>query len=209
MTCDFTLQHYRDILYEADNCDYTFLNFTSALSLPKDNEGKYILLRHDVDQHLDPVMDMLYVEGCVMFKFTATYFLRTRAKQYNLASHGCMSLMRSIDRGGNDIGLHIDGNVKNVDDELELFNRILHCVGVRKQDPTYITQHDPDRSRPISHPIVVDRNVMAERGWTYISDSSHAWRDGCLCEHIKKGTKRIYVTIHPMWWYVSHSGENY
>ena len=33
----------------------------------------------------------------------------------------------------------------------------------------------------------------------FISDSKYRWREGCMCNHIKKETKLCILT-HPIWW---------
>jgi hypothetical protein len=74
----------------------------------------------------------------------------------------------------------------------------------------YYTTHDASRNPKRNHrENFVDHTDLEKLGLKYISDSSHHWREETFCEAVEKKIPRLYVLIHPEWWYVTSSVENY
>src|SRR5437870_9433546 len=78
MRCDFSLEHYRELLAAAKAGGYRFAGFDRA---PQTGD---LLLRHDVDLSLAAALRMAEVEAEV--GAWSTWFLMTRSVFYNLAS---------------------------------------------------------------------------------------------------------------------------
>ena len=78
MSCDFSLEHYRELLDAARTGGYRFEAFDHD-PLPGD-----LFLRHDVDLSLEAAVALAEVEADA--GATATYFLMPESVFYNLAS---------------------------------------------------------------------------------------------------------------------------
>src|SRR5262249_9780858 len=78
MTCDFSLDHYRDLLRAARAGGYRWGGFD-----PPPEPG-VVILRHDVDLSLDAAIAIAEVEA--EEAAWSTWFLMTRSVFYNLAS---------------------------------------------------------------------------------------------------------------------------
>ena len=80
MSCDFSLEHYRELLQAAKSGGYRWAGFD------KPPEAGDLILRHDVDLSLDAALAVAEVETAE--RAWSTWFLMTRSVFYNLASPG-------------------------------------------------------------------------------------------------------------------------
>ena len=78
MTCEFSLDHYAELLDAARAGGYRFAHFD------RPPEAGDVLLRHDVDLSLDAALRLAELEAAA--GATATYFLMTESVFYNLAA---------------------------------------------------------------------------------------------------------------------------
>ena len=179
MTCEFSLDHYRELLQAAQAGGYRFALFDDE---PREGD---LILRHDVDLSLAAALRMAVLEaeeGAV-----ATYFLMTESVFYNLASPEGRSAIDELRRLGHRVALHAVWPNARLDERF---------------DPV-VAWHNPDRDY-MSAPVEGATNVM-EPPWfdpaTYRSDSNQKWRHGCPHEELAAGTfPWLQLLTHPEIW---------
>src|SRR5690348_18136550 len=98
MTCDFSLQHYSELLDAAVEGGYRWALFDHE---PKPGD---LFLRHDVDLSLDAALQLARLEA--ERDATATYFLMTESVFYNLASFEGRAAVDELRSLGHAVGLH-------------------------------------------------------------------------------------------------------
>ena len=184
MSCDFSLDHYRELLDAARAGGYRFGSFDSE---PQEGE---LLLRQDVDLSLDAALRLAELEAEAGAQ--ATYFLMTESVFYNLASHEGVQALARLRELGHRVGLHAVWPNAVVDERFD------PVVAWHNPDPEYM--HEPVGS-------VV--NVMQEPWFspdTYRSDSNQHWRSGCPHEDLRAGRfPWLQLLTHPEIW--AYSGR--
>jgi hypothetical protein len=184
VSCDFSLDHYRELLDAARAGGYRFGSFDSE---PQEGE---LLLRHDVDLSLDAALRLAELEAEAGAQ--ATYFLMTESVFYNLASHEGVQALARLRELGHRVGLHAVWPNAVVDERFD------PVVAWHNPDPEYM--HEPVGS-------VV--NVMQEPWFspdTYRSDSNQHWRSGCPHEDLRAGRfPWLQLLTHPEIW--AYSGR--
>ena len=179
MPCEFTLEHYRELLQAARAGGYRFATFAAA---PVNGD---LLLRHDVDLSLEAAIEMAELEA--EENATATYLLMTRSVFYNLSSREGESALARLRELGHEVGLHA------VHPNVDLDQRFDPIVGWHNPEPEYMTA-----------PIDGAANPMESRFFdpaTYRSDSNHVWRSGCPHGDLRAGAfPWLQVLVHPEIW---------
>ena len=179
MSCDFTLEHYRELLEAARVGGYRFASFAEP---PRRGD---LLLRHDVDLSLDAALRMAELESAT--GATATYFLMTESVFYNLASKEGVAALARLRELGHRVGLHAVYPNAVFDDRFDA------VVAWHNPDPGYM-----------SAPIDGALNVMQEEWFspaTYRSDSNQRWRSGCPHEELRAGSfPWLQLLTHPEIW---------
>jgi hypothetical protein len=184
VSCDFSLEHYRELLRAARKGGYRWATFDSE---PKTGD---LFLRHDVDLSLDAalrVAELEAEEGAV-----ATYFLLTESVFYNLASSEGRAAVDRLRSLGHRVGLHAVWPGARLDERF---------------DPV-LAWHNPDPEY-MSAPVEGAVNVM-QAPWfapeTYRSDSNQRWRHGCPHEELAAGGfPWLQLLTHPEIW--AYPGE--
>jgi hypothetical protein len=179
MSCDFSLDHYRELLDAARDGGYRFAHFDHA---PEPGD---VLLRHDVDLSLAAALRLGELEAAA--DASATYFLMTESVFYNLASSEGDAAITRLRELGHRIGLHAVYPTARLDDRF---------------DPV-LAWHNPDREY-MTQPVEGAVNVM-QAGYfeppTYRSDSNHRWRFGCPHEELRAGSFAwLQLLTHPEIW---------
>ena len=179
MSCDFSLEHYREILRAAGEGGYRFAFFGSPPS-----EGD-LFLRHDVDLSLEAALEMAELEADE--GVATTYLLMTRSVFYNLASHEGERAIARLRELGHQVGLHA------VHPEVELDARFDPIVAWHNPEPAFMTA-------PIDGVV----NVMEQTHFdpaTYRSDSNHRWRSGCPHDELRAAAfPWLQLLVHPEIW---------
>ena len=179
MSCDFSLEHYREILRAAGEGGYRFAFFGSPPS-----EGD-LFLRHDVDLSLEAALEMAELEADE--GVATTYLLMTRSVFYNLASHEGERAIARLRELGHQVGLHA------VHPEVELDARFDPIVAWHNPEPAFMTA-------PIDGVV----NVMEQTHFDpamYRSDSNHRWRSGCPHDELRAGAfPWLQILVHPEIW---------
>jgi hypothetical protein len=179
MTCDFSLEHYRELLEAARAGGYRFEVFDH------DPLAGDLFLRHDVDLSLEAALTLAEVEAEA--GATATYFLMTESVFYNLASTAGAETIAALRELGHRVALHA------VYPRADLDQRFEPVVAWHNPDPDYI-----------SAPIEGAQNVMAPPFFDpahYRSDSNQSWRHGCPHDELARGDfEWLQLLIHPEIW---------
>jgi hypothetical protein len=179
MTCEFSLEHYRELLEAAKAGGYRFAGFDEP---PQAGD---LLLRHDVDLSLDAAMKMAEIEAAT--GAWSTWFLMTRSVFYNLdSSEGKRAITRLRELGGR-IAHHAVWPNVDLDERFE----------------PVVAWHNPD-AEFMSAAVDGATNVMAPPWFDadhYRSDSNQHWRYGCPHDQLERGELEwLQLLIHPEIW---------
>jgi hypothetical protein len=179
MTCDFSLEHYRDLLRAARAGGYRFAGVERAPP-PAD-----LILRHDVDLSLAAALAVAEVEAAE--EAMSTWFLMTRSVFYNLASAEGDRLIERLRELGHRVGHHA------VYPHVDLDDRFDQVVAWHNPDPDYMQA-----------PIVGAVNAMEPPYFDpehYRSDSNQHWRHGCPHDDLAAGAfEWLQLLTHPEIW---------
>ena len=179
MTCDFSLQHYEELLGAARAGGYRFAFFDH------EPQAGDLFLRHDVDLSLDAALQLARLEA--ERDVTATYFLMTESVFYNLASSEGRDAIAELRELGHAVGLHAVHPNATRD---ERFDAVLAW---HNPDPEYVFA-------PVDGAV----NVMQAPWFTqgkYRSDSNAHWREGCPHEELRAGAfDWLQLLTHPEIW---------
>ena len=179
MTCDFSLEHYRELLEAVRDGGYTWAGFQ------REPRAGDVILRHDIDLSLDAALRMAELER--ELGVTATYLLMTESAFYNLDSEAGRRAHKTLRDLGHAVGLHaVYPNAKRD-------TRFDDVVAWHNPEPEYM-------SAPIAGAI----NTMQPPYFTaglYRSDSNAHWREGCPHAELAAGAfEWLQVLIHPEIW---------
>jgi hypothetical protein len=179
MTCEFSLEHYRDLLRAARAGGYRWAGFDA------EPEPGVVILRHDVDLSLEAALALAEAEH--EEQAFATYFLMTRSVFYNLASaEGERAIARLRDLGHR-VAHHA------VWPHVDLDGRFDDVVAWHNPDPEYMQAE-----------IAGAVNVMRDPFFDpehYRSDSNQHWRHGCPHEQLARGEfEWLQLLTHPEIW---------
>jgi hypothetical protein len=182
--CDFSLEHYRELLEAAKAGGYRFAGFDGE---PKAGD---LIIRHDVDISLAAAVRMAEVEAEA--GAWSTWCLMTRSVFYNLASdEGERAIARLRELGGRVAHHAVWPNV-------DLDGRFEPVVAWHNPDPGYL-----------STPIDGATNAMS-RPWfdpaRFRSDSNQHWNyrgrvNSCPHPELARGALDwLHLLIHPVIW---------
>jgi len=181
MTCDFSPQHYRELLEAAKEGGYRFAGFD------RPPEPGDLLLRHDVDLSLAAAVAMAELEAEAGAR--STWFLMTRSVFYNLRSTEGEDAVARLRALGGFIAHHAVGPPL-APDEPAGFDPV---VAWHNPDPPYVNES-----------IELAVNVMAAPFFDqdhYRSDSNQRWRHGCPHDALARGEfDWLQLLIHPEIW---------
>jgi len=189
--CNFTLEHYKEILETARN-GWNFSDF-----LNKEFSEKVIYLRHDIDVSLRNALALAEIEKEV--GVCSTFFVRINSPFYNALSFENINILKRISRMRHNIGLHYDREeIKEEDVEKE--HRLLsNFINVDR----VVSFHRPSEDL-LGLNLKNFTSVYSDyffRKIEYISDSNRALKRGCILEFLKKHpAKNIQILVHPFWW---------
>jgi hypothetical protein len=179
MSCDFSLEHYRELLRAAREGGYRWAGFDRA------PEAGDVILRHDVDLSLEAALTLAEVEA--EENVQSTYFLMTQSVFYNLASAPGEAAIVRFRALGHAVGLHA------VWPRAELDARFDPVVAWHNPDPPYMSEEIDGAQNVMSPPFFArDR---------YRSDSNQSWRSGCPHEELARGDfEWLQLLTHPEIW---------
>jgi hypothetical protein len=184
LSCNFDLDHYRELLEAAKTGGYRFAFFDHEPA------GGDLLLRHDVDLSLDAALRLAELEAEAGAQ--ATYFLMTRSVFYNLASPEGERTLARLRELGHRVGLHA------LQPHLDLDERFDPVVAWHNPDPEFMRE-------PLDGAV----NVMQAPYFDpdhYRSDSNQHWRSGCPHEDLADSSfDWLQLLTHPEIW--AYPGE--
>ena len=179
MSCDFSLEHYRELLRAAQAGGYRWAGFDRA---PQPGD---VILRHDVDLSLEAALAMAEVEA--EGGAWSTWFLMTRSVFYNLASKEGERSVARLGELGHRVAHHA------VYPDVDLDERFDAVVAWHNPDPAFMRAEIPGAV-----------NAMSETFFDpdhYRSDSNQVWRHGCPHEQLARGDfEWLQLLIHPEIW---------
>jgi hypothetical protein len=179
MTCDFTLDHYRDLLRAARKGGYAWAGFDRA------PEPGTVILRHDVDLTLEAALVMAELEA--EEDVWSTWFLMTRSVFYNLDSAEGERAISRLRELGHRVAHHAEWPHVDLD---ERFERV---VAWHNPEPEYMREPIDGAVNAMQAPFFdPDR---------YRSDSNQHWRNGCPRGELERGEfDWLQLLIHPEIW---------
>jgi len=197
MACDFSLDHYKEIINNALSAGYTFSGFQEPA---KDMQ---IYLRHDVDVSLDMALRLAQVDADLGVR--STFFVLPNAPTYNILEDDAIDKIDQMIALGHWVGLHIDlpktqkDIVRTTYLMYGLYKMILPIVPV-------VSYHRPSKldNRIFGMQLRGLVNTYEDRfmkDCKYISDSRGQWQEGCPCRVLADGVyPRVQLLTHPLWW---------
>jgi hypothetical protein len=179
MTCDFSLDHYRELLQAAKAGGYSWAGFD------RDPAAGDVILRHDVDISLDAALVLAELEA--EEGAWSTFFLMTRSVFYNLASSEGERAIERLRALGHHVAHHA------VHPHVDLDERFDRVVAWHNPDPEFM--HEPvEGAVNVMEPRFFDRDH-------YRSDSNRRWRNGCPHEQLMRGEFAwLQLLTHPEIW---------
>ena len=221
MACNFTFAHYGEILRKALDEGYAFHTFSGLLDARP--QGRVMVLRHDVDSHLQRAAEFSRIEASLGVK--ATYFIRAHTA-YNPFEYNNFKVLAGIMAAGHEVGLHAEmGDFAKFnpgatpEEYLSRAKKFLEaCIGVPVKG---VSPHRDLDYQVNSLPILEAMDFRAlgfnyhsyedvfVKECKYVSEtlSPHiSWREGCPCGLLGK-FGRICLMTHPRWWFHSHPRE--
>ncbi len=179
MTCDFSLQHYRELVRAAQRGGYRCAGFD------RPPEAGVIILRHDVDLSLAGALAVAEVEAGE--GAWSTWFLMTRSVFYNLASAEGERAIARLRELGHRVAHHA------VWPELDLDGRFDPVVAWHNPDPEYMQAPIPGAVNVMEAPFFDPDH--------YRSDSNQHWRHGCPHSELERGEfEWLQLLAHPEIW---------
>ena len=179
MTCDFSLEHYRELLRAVTAGGYRFAGFDRA------PEPGVIILRHDVDLSLEGALAVAEAEAAE--GAWSTWFLMTRSVFYNLASWEGERAIARLRELGHRVAHH------GVWPHVDLDDRFDPVVAWHNPDPEYIQAPIPGAVNVMEAPFFDPEH--------YRSDSNQHWRHGCPHAELERGAfEWLQLLTHPEIW---------
>jgi hypothetical protein len=179
MTCDFSLEHYRELLRAAKAGGYRWAGFDRG------PEAGDVILRHDVDLSLEAAVALAELEA--EEGAWSTWFLMTRSVFYNLDSAEGERTIERLRALGHRVAHHA------VYPHVDLDDRFDRVVAWHNPDPEYVNE-------PIDGVVNVMQAPWFDREH-YRSDSNQHWRSGCPHEALARGELDwVQMLTHPEIW---------
>ncbi len=224
MTCDFSLNHFRETLERALEEDYSFLTISKYIEIGEHPE-RLILLRHDVDYSIDDMMNLAEIERKLGIK--STVFIRVHSKFYNPFDKDNFERIVKLKEMGHEIGLHFEPvfakengfDIKSLlarDSKIleEAFDLRVRGVGTHLEERSHLEiseklewiqlEFSKDGRRSIMRYPADSRclpRVFPDlfEDYVFLRDTNAEWVGKSFCESIPN-EPFIYVLIHPTWW---------
>jgi hypothetical protein len=178
---------------------YKFKYFNEKIS-------KYnnIILRHDVDYHIDYALQIANLEK--KLKIKSTYFFLLRSDFYNLLSHESVKKINLIKKLGHQVSIHFDSKIykkdvkKNFINEKKLFQDIfktkVKAISFHRPQPKYLYSKKTFFGTAHSYQKKYMKNIK------YFADSQNTFLHGNPLDSEEfRNNKSMQILIHPIWWF--------
>ena len=209
MKCNFTYKHFKETISLAKSLGFGFYSMHDFLQ--KKPKNKFIVMRHDVDLSLKHALAMAEVEKSLGIK--STYFIRTKGP-FNPFDNNNLEIMRKMSKLGHEIGYHYEVSSLIINFKKDFLKQRRKFEDILKKKifgaALHRAKNSSDRSSAnrlnFAEPFLSELGLEYDaysgtflKEMKYISDSSYRWREGCMCNHIKK-EDRLCILTHPIWW---------
>ncbi len=209
MNCNFTYNHYREILKVALAAGFRITNFRDIAKIKSE---KVIILRHDVDYSPKRALEIAKIEAKLGIK--STYFVRVHGEYYHPFDRINFPYFKTIKKMGHEIGLHTEArNLSKLyeTDMISLFKlekKMLEEIFKVKVESA--AEH-ADLGRSANYwkkhlftqidkkEVGIKRFPQEFQDFHYFSDSLGKWKQYCICQNLSQYDK-IQLLIHPDWW---------
>ena len=179
MSCEFSVDHYRELLTAARDGGYRFAGFDRG------PEAGDLIVRHDVDLSLEAALALAEVEA--ELGAWSTWFLMTRSVFYNLDSAAGRETIARLRELGHRVGHHA------VWPDVDLDDRFDPVVAWHNPDPAYMSAPIDGAVNPMTAPWFDPEH--------YRSDANARWRHGCPHDALAAGEFTwLQLLIHPEIW---------
>lgn len=171
-------------------------------------KGKYIILRHDVDQDIYPSYEVSKIEKKI--GVNATFFVLTTSYTYNLQSSKIRELLIEMARDGFEIGLHFDpsvyGNItlaelqEKVKFECQILENIIDepIVSISLHNPSVSGKYPSFKGyiNAYSKKLFSDEQYLSDA--MRVDTSLHPFRGKDPYEFVRQAKKYpLQITLHP------------
>lgn len=195
----FSTDGYLSIIEAARKAGYTLVPMRDAFETP----APVMILRHDVDFSPACALEMAKHEKDLGVR--ATYFFMTTSEYYNVFYSESRATLREIAGMGHEIGLHWDSNFLPEREEARapfLKAQLALLGNIVGAEIISASQHIPIDTPVFDISPYIKHNAYSPafiKDFTYVSDSSMAWRAKTPLDLITTGAN-IQFLAHPVWW---------
>jgi ubiquinone/menaquinone biosynthesis C-methylase UbiE len=191
----FSLKRYTELLGRFIESGYAVLRIGDLQSAIDNQQGRFLLLRHDVDLAPYCACKMAEIEAQVGIK--STYYFLVGGGFFNILEKECRNCLTEISAMGHEIGLHFD-DPSTIRQDCE----ILFALTGKKV--LSLSQHNPTINglKTIQETSLInayDKTILDKHGFVYVSDSGMKWRGKDIFNYLD--CPRLYFLAHPeTWW---------
>ena len=213
MPCDFSYNHYREIIETAKRRGYRVIQMREYAHSRGDN--RILLLRHDIDIHPRCAERLARFERDLDVR--STYFVRVHTDLFNPFSYEVYPLLRKILEMGHEIGLHfenVDFSRTTGEDASSILRREIDALqtilGVKiagmAAHRDLISAVSNDGADPSEYGLAYEARALT-RDCMFVSDSLRQWtgtEGRCACQVLQDthlDVPRICLLTHPEFWY--------
>ena len=129
-------------------------------------------------------------------------------------------MIKKIIAFGHEIALHYTPDYASFfgEEHVELFKRQKkYLENAVNREILGISTHEPGNSKFQVEDSDLKKfglkyqaySTIFTKDMKYISESSGRWREGCMCNFIKKNAPKLSILTHPIWWFEKTPLENY
>lgn len=184
---------------------YKFKFFNEKIFKYKD-----IILRHDVDYHIDYALELAKIEKKLNIK--STYFFLLRSDFYNLFSFESINKINIIKKLGHKISLHFDDAIYNKNLKINFLREKKFFEKMMNVKIDIISFHRPLKKYIQSNKRVFGISHTYQSKYMkkikYFSDSRNKFSYGNPLSTLEyKKNISMQILIHPIWW-VSKFDQN-
>ena len=213
MSCNFSAQHYKEILEIGLKHGYQFIRYDELAQTTQDE--KVCILRHDVDYMPEWSVHFAQIEKDLNIR--STYFFQICAKTYNVRESHNYQMVHQLRDWGNEIGLHFDVTwpADPAWEELAILcyadKNVFEAILGFEPIPI-VSFHNPHRyvDKIVNQDVPGIRHTYEKRFFSdikYLSDSQ-GWYEGCMCQiFAAEKYPKIQLCTHPYIWPEKATGD--
>jgi hypothetical protein len=163
---------------------------------------KQLLIRHDLDFHVECILEMAELER--RYGVRAIYCILTTGSLYSLGDFETAEAVRALETMGHEIGLHFNPERSNSESFKQQMSQL---ESITKKSVKYFSQHQPTIygfgkfPGEYSYINLYDKSITGE--YKYVSDSCMMPRED-IYQLLQRFNKIQYLT-HPEFWALNSS----